>query len=448
LLVVFGTDILIFSDKDCEFPDSADAELAWSRWYRRAVLKSAEQIWGAERWLRENPERVFLDRRCTAKFPLALPAGDEARFHRIVVAHDRSGRRRRATGGSGSLMIDPTLHADAHLLRSSDGGHPFAVGLVDPGRGFIHVLDEVSVEVVLRTLDTITDLTKYLNRKEELIRSGRLAAFGEEDLLALYLRNVDESDDHVFVLPPGDEPVILHAGQWLNTLERPEFKRKLLADRVSYFWDSIIEFVSGHAMAGTLEPGSAPLEGNEQTLRVLARENRVRRRMLARGFREVIEVAGAQRTRRIRVSSPSHPGDPPYAFVAADPRLQGRRTHEEYRNFRKNVLSDYAVGVTAHYPEADTVVGIATEGGDPENRSFDLVLVERGRLEDQDVREAKERCAERGWFKNVTEHCGTEYEFPDSVLPEGIPPSQIPRVGRNEPCPCGGGKKYKECHGA
>jgi SEC-C motif domain protein len=30
------------------------------------------------------------------------------------------------------------------------------------------------------------------------------------------------------------------------------------------------------------------------------------------------------------------------------------------------------------------------------------------------------------------------------------PPKQReePRVGRNEPCPCGSGKKYKKCHGA
>jgi preprotein translocase subunit SecA len=25
--------------------------------------------------------------------------------------------------------------------------------------------------------------------------------------------------------------------------------------------------------------------------------------------------------------------------------------------------------------------------------------------------------------------------------------SDVPRVGRNEPCPCGSGKKYKHCHG-
>ncbi|MNN59597.1 preprotein translocase subunit SecA [compost metagenome] len=24
---------------------------------------------------------------------------------------------------------------------------------------------------------------------------------------------------------------------------------------------------------------------------------------------------------------------------------------------------------------------------------------------------------------------------------------QEPKVGRNEPCPCGSGKKYKHCHG-
>jgi preprotein translocase subunit SecA len=25
--------------------------------------------------------------------------------------------------------------------------------------------------------------------------------------------------------------------------------------------------------------------------------------------------------------------------------------------------------------------------------------------------------------------------------------AQVPRVGRNDPCPCGSGKKYKNCHG-
>jgi hypothetical protein len=27
-----------------------------------------------------------------------------------------------------------------------------------------------------------------------------------------------------------------------------------------------------------------------------------------------------------------------------------------------------------------------------------------------------------------------------------VAPRQVARVGRNEPCPCGSGKKYKDCH--
>src|SRR5690606_24714997 len=30
---------------------------------------------------------------------------------------------------------------------------------------------------------------------------------------------------------------------------------------------------------------------------------------------------------------------------------------------------------------------------------------------------------------------------------DGEPARRGPRVGRNDPCPCGSGKKYKQCHG-
>ena len=29
----------------------------------------------------------------------------------------------------------------------------------------------------------------------------------------------------------------------------------------------------------------------------------------------------------------------------------------------------------------------------------------------------------------------------------GVPQDEVPKVGRNDPCPCGSGKKYKHCHG-
>jgi len=36
---------------------------------------------------------------------------------------------------------------------------------------------------------------------------------------------------------------------------------------------------------------------------------------------------------------------------------------------------------------------------------------------------------------------------PGSGLGGDVPPGAVPRVGRNDPCPCGSGKKYKHCHG-
>ena len=35
------------------------------------------------------------------------------------------------------------------------------------------------------------------------------------------------------------------------------------------------------------------------------------------------------------------------------------------------------------------------------------------------------------------------------VPPPRVPvsPARAPKVGRNDPCPCGSGKKYKKCHG-
>jgi hypothetical protein len=68
LLVVFDDNILIFSDKQCKFPSGGDPKVNWGRWYKAAVRDSAKQIWGAERWIRSFPNRLFLDRKCEQRF--------------------------------------------------------------------------------------------------------------------------------------------------------------------------------------------------------------------------------------------------------------------------------------------------------------------------------------------------------------------------------------------
>jgi hypothetical protein len=88
LLVVFENDIVIFSDKQGSFPRTGDTRQDWCRWFKKAILASANQIFGAERWIAKFPDQLFLDRACTQRFPIALPDPNKVCFHRIVVAHD------------------------------------------------------------------------------------------------------------------------------------------------------------------------------------------------------------------------------------------------------------------------------------------------------------------------------------------------------------------------
>src|SRR5262249_25314930 len=114
LLVVFGEHIIIFSDKSCLYPEGDNADLNWKRWFKRAIYKSAEQLWGAERWIRNHPNRLFLDPACTQTFPIALPDLSKAIFHRILVAHGSAEQCKKILGGSGSLRIIPNIIGSMH----------------------------------------------------------------------------------------------------------------------------------------------------------------------------------------------------------------------------------------------------------------------------------------------------------------------------------------------
>jgi preprotein translocase subunit SecA len=51
---------------------------------------------------------------------------------------------------------------------------------------------------------------------------------------------------------------------------------------------------------------------------------------------------------------------------------------------------------------------------------------------------------EIGWWTGAAE----DKPAKSKPAPAVVPVRQVPKVGRNDPCPCGSGKKYKKCHGA
>ena len=151
VLVVFGRDVLLFSDKHCEYQSHADPEVAWRRWYRRAIEKSARQLIGAENVLKRNPKRVFLDRECQSPLPVQMPDPTEARYFLFAVtrgAHDAAARYF-GKGSSGSLILNSAIEGNGHHSV------PFQVGFPVPGRRFIHLLDEFTSEVLLEELGKV-----------------------------------------------------------------------------------------------------------------------------------------------------------------------------------------------------------------------------------------------------------------------------------------------------
>jgi len=87
LLVVMGDDVIVFSDKHCVLKPKSTLEVDWKRWFHSAVSAGARQARGAVRWLRQHPQRVYLDPDCRHPLPVRLPRPDAARHHLVVTVH-------------------------------------------------------------------------------------------------------------------------------------------------------------------------------------------------------------------------------------------------------------------------------------------------------------------------------------------------------------------------
>jgi hypothetical protein len=441
LLVVFGNQVIIFSDKHCVFRATGNPDLDWSRWFRRCVTGAANQLWGAERWIKRFPDRLFLDPACTHPFPLVLPDPQDAQFHLVAVVHGIAGACREYFGGGSGSLIHKT---DAR--GTGDHKVPFVIGDLDPSRTFVHVFDDTSLDVVMGTLDTVSDFLHYLGRKAALMRGRReVMATGEEELLAWYLKNMNEVSEHDLVFPEDVTGVGIPEGGWEAFQRNPQRLAQIEQNRISYSWDSLIEEFSKHALGGTQYFASGDgLQGVEEVLRFCARESRTRRRMLAQALKEMLETTGPSQSRR-RVIGPSRPGDPHYVFLLV-PR-NSDIPYDEYRRVRREFLEACMRVTKLNFPEAMDIVGIATETGLADaRRSEDASHLDCRVWTAEHQADAERLQRDLQLFVNPKIERSVVHEYP-AVGPNGqllFPAGKNPR---NKPCPCGSGRKYKKCHG-
>ena len=83
--------------------------------------------------------------------------------------------------------------------------------------------------------------------------------------------------------------------------------------------------------------------------------------------------------------------------------------------------------------------------------SFVQVRREDPAEEEARMRRDAEEMAKRMQFQHAEATSALEPEAAENpgeaVAVAAVPVRAEPKVGRNEPCPCGSGKKYKHCHG-
>ena len=122
------------------------------------------------------------------------------------------------------------------------------------------------------------------------------------------------------------------------------------------------------------------------------------------------------------------------AHVKVDVEFLYASTHPDYRE-------NYDHKETKSWAENSEWYGleiVSTEAGGVTDQAGEVEFIARFR-----DKEGLRNYHERGRFKRLKK----QWRFTEGTMVKSAPVS-VTKIGRNDPCPCGSGKKYKKCCGA
>lgn len=450
LLVIFENHIIIFSDKNCNFNDIPSGKLSdkeldikWKRWYKKSIEKSAGQIYKAEDWIRNHSDRIFLDDKCKKKFPFDIVNKKDVIIHRIVVTHSITDICKKYTGNKyGSFFID------SNIIGSEQ---EFSIGYINEYKKFVHILNDFSLNLLMKELDTASDFINYLTRKEELFQNADIIAFGEEDMLARYLSITDDKGVHNFIDKKNNDffnkddkkhnLIIFEKDAWENINNNPQYLNKKKADEISYVWDYLLEKSIKHYMSGTqlYKNELTNMDEDMQMFTILSSFNRFERRNIAKS---IITFAknigkGERGTRQMMLN------DNIILLIAIIPRY---KTDEKiFREKRRNLLENYIIASKIEHMSINKFIGLAIESIDSPNESEDFVYLDTSDWNDDDIKKAREirnSLIQANLLKERNVKIVQAEEYPTINFD-----IKMNGNNRNKPCPCGSGKKFKKCCG-
>ena len=442
LIAVFDDHVFLFFDRESRRFDNNpdDVLLAWKRWKSKVIDKQIHTARGAARYINAG-RSVFLDPKNSDPFPLQIKSG--MTLHKVIVAHGAKEACKAFSDDNiyGSLAI--SYVPDTQLTDATSW--PFVVHL--DSNDIVHVLDSHNLDILLGELDTFRDLLAYIDEKERAIRELDLFYYcGEEDLIAHYFSNYDKKQRMYRISPRGGEKIdglSIAEGQWQSFIAMDVYSRRKDANRISYFWDDLIQKTCQNALDGTLL-GDADLFKGKSALREMAREPRVQRRALSSHMLESIRrVANAdgQVGRKLSLM-PSFFEGTAYVFLLIP--YDGATDYEkDFRPMRQAVL-EIACGVARNrWSHLNKVIGISVDVPTPgiDHGSEDFMLLECAEWSNETAASYRKANEHLKIFEKATQVRKRTLDFPTQTG-EG---TVVNKIGRNDPCICGSGKKYKKC---
>jgi hypothetical protein len=441
LIAVFENDVFLFFDRECrKFDRGGDVQLTWERWKKEAITKQIRTAAGAKRYVMNHRDQIYLDANGKIPLPLFIPPG-ELRIHKIIVAHGAKEACERFSSSNvyGSLGI---IYGD----HPSDRSHPFIVRLdrSDP----VHVLDSHNLELILGELDTIYDLLAYLKTKEKAIqRCEDLTYCGEEDLLAHYFLNFDDASK-TYTIGTKEEDYngwMIGEGEWRDFIESGPYKRREADNKISYQWDRLIQKTGQNTLKGVLGGNSDVFRG-KSAIHEMAKEPRLSRRMLSEMMARSIKNFPNNAKGVVRHLSfmPSFFPGVGYVFLQL---FHGNRGDydTEYRPMRRQFLEFACGAAKLKYPNLTKVIGIGIDAPKySKMNSEDFILLDCKNWTEENQTYYEQANAELRLFQT---DALKERRMHATDFPSAREPRNLPKINRNQLCPCGSGKKYKRCHG-
>ncbi|MBX2956170.1 MAG: hypothetical protein KF846_08435 [Cyclobacteriaceae bacterium] len=342
VLIVCGQHVVIISVKDIAVSSHSDENVQYERWVNKAINESVQQIYGAERFLSSVDEILAKD----FKTKIKLPPKATRSIYRIAIAF-------------GSKPNFPLPHGDFD-------------------KGFIHVFDEKSTQIVLNELDTINDFTTYLKAKEEFFENHFILIPSEADFLAIYLQTALKFDKQVDAIACGDD-------EWCSYVKSDDYKNWREDIKPSYMWDELIETIhKDHVNEHTPEERIHQIE---EAVRYINLEPRINRIELGNVLLDAIRKKIKRRMLR-----PLPGAKHTYVFIPLSKKNWNAKASE---------LRLCCAIARVENLEAETIIGIAIGRSANLNLLYDLCFLHLPEINDEFIKRVRAAQRELGFFQKT-----------------------------------------------